>query len=67
MTTRGFEQVNTDIAAVDKKLSNKIDAVETRLSTVETRLQSDIKGLRNSVNNYLKLSDKRYFPLSIAP
>jgi phage gp16-like protein len=54
MVAKGFENTATkaDIAKLDKKIDS-----------VKSELKSEIQGLRNSVNNYLKLTDKRYLEL----
>jgi hypothetical protein len=49
MVAKGFEATKTDIEKLDKKIDS-----------VKAELKKDILGLKNSVNNYLKLSDRRY-------
>src|SRR3989338_7643560 len=51
MTANGFNDVTS-------RMATKIE-----LANMETRLKTEIEGLRNSVNNYLVLSDKRYLEL----
>lgn len=64
MVARGFEDITSrmatkdDVAAVRAEMATKDDLVAT-----EQRLKAEIEGLRNSVNNYLQLSNERYLEL----
>ncbi len=73
MVARGFEDITgrmatkdgianmatkDDIAAIRAEMATKDD-----LAATEQRLKTEIEGLRNSVNNYLNLSNERYLEL----
>lgn len=68
MVTRGFEDITSKMATKDDlaETEGRIRAdmaTKQDLAALEQRLITEIEGLRNSVNNYLRLSDERYLEL----
>src|SRR3989338_1298596 len=62
MTANGFNDI-TSRMATKIELAAMETSLKTDMANMETRLKTEIEGLRNSVNNYLVLSDKRYLEL----
>ncbi len=60
MVAKGFEDVASKMATKEelRKMATKTD-----VKNLKIELQLEIRGLRNAVNNYLELSDKRYLEL----
>jgi len=63
MVAKGFENTSTKQDIVDIATKQDIARLDKKIDTLRSELKQEISGLRNSVNNYLKLSDKRYLEL----
>ncbi len=68
MVAGGFNDVTSRMATKDdlSKVTTKIDAIENRISTLETTVGSvkhKLDALSSNVSNYLELSEKRYVEL----
>jgi len=61
MVAKGFSVVESKVADVESKMATQTDI--KRLEGRIRKLERKVEGLQNSVNNYLKLTDKRYFEL----
>jgi hypothetical protein len=60
MVAQGFEDITSKMATKKdlELLATKID-----LDKAKSELKQEIQGLRNAINNFLKLTDKRYLEL----
>lgn len=58
MVARGFEDITSRMATKDD-----IAQVRKEMAEMKSELKTEIEGLRNSVNNYLHISDERYLEL----
>jgi hypothetical protein len=76
MVADGFADITSRMATKDDianmatkddiaNMATKDDIAQLRTEMLEmkTELKAEIEGLRNSVNNYLRLSDERYLEL----
>lgn len=75
MVARGFEDISSrmatkdDLADTEKRIraematKDDITQVRKEMAKMRVELKTEIEGLRNSVNNYLRLSDERYLEL----
>ena len=64
MVANGFNDVTSRMALKENTATKEdIATVGTEMTAMVTRLKTEIEALRNSVNNYLKLSDERYLEL----
>jgi hypothetical protein len=64
MVAKGFERAATkrDLLDLENKLTTAL-ASKKDLHNFHSELKAEIEGLRNAVNNYLRLSDERYLEL----
>ncbi len=64
MVAEGFDDVGSRMA-LKSETATKQDLIdlERKLDKKIDEVKSEVAGLRNSVNNYLKLSDRRYLEL----
>lgn len=60
MVAKGFENTSSKDNTATKQ---DIADLENKIEKLRVELKAEIQGLRNSVNNYLKLTDKRYLEL----
>lgn len=64
MVAKGFENTaSKEEAATKQDLSNLEKRIDAKIEKLERNLKQEIQSLRNSVNNYLRLSDKRYLEI----
>ncbi len=64
MVSNGFNNVISNMALKSETATKTdIEKLDKKIDLVKTELKGEIHSLRNSVNNYLKLTDKRYLEL----
>lgn len=67
MVAGGFNDITSRMATKDDiaNMATKDDiaTLRTEMAEMKVELKTEIEGLRNSVNNYLRLSDERYLEL----
>lgn len=70
MVASGFEDVQgqiselkSEVTEIRNTMATKADIANMATKDDIAELKEEIEGLRNSVNNYLKLSDERYLEL----